>query len=165
MSALGKAARAVIVALATGCYISYIPAWIFPNRRTTGAGLLGTFWGVLMLSWLPIEPVPQLLVWLLALGLSIAIGDAAEKILAVKDDPRIIVDEFIGAWTALLFLPRSGAVVALSFVLFRIFDTWKPAGIRRLGNLPGGWGVVMDDIAAGLASNVLIHMLRLIRPF
>jgi phosphatidylglycerophosphatase A len=159
-----KVVRAVVLAFASGGFFSYIPVWLLPNRRNSGSGLVGSFWGVLLLSRFPLGPIRQSFVWLAAFLISVAISDAAEEYLGVKDDPRIVIDEFIGYWTAMLFLPRTLSAVALAFVLFRLFDTWKPIGIRQVGNLPGGWGVVLDDVAAGLAANVFLRCLAFIHP-
>jgi phosphatidylglycerophosphatase A len=165
MRSLGqRIKRFIIVGLASGGYLSYVPVWLIKDRQSTGAGLIGSFWGVFLLSRLPLERGKEILVWVAALAMSIAVSDAAEEILGNKDDQRIVIDEFIGYWTAMLFLPRSLLAVSAAFILFRLFDTWKPAGIRQLGHLPGGWGVVADDIAAGAAANVLVRLLSYIHP-
>jgi phosphatidylglycerophosphatase A len=49
----------------------------------------------------------------------------------------------------------------IAFVLFRAVDTWKPLGIDRFARLPGGWGVVMDDVVAGLLVNAILRLLPL----
>jgi phosphatidylglycerophosphatase A len=156
--------RAIVLALASGAFVSYIPAWMMKHRRLTGAGLVGTFWGVVFLNKLPLEAGPSFIVWLAVVAISIAVSDAAEEYLGVKDDPRIVIDEFIGYWTAVLFLPRSSFVMVGAFVLFRIFDSWKPLGIARLGQLRGGWGIVLDDLAAGVAANLCLQLIRLVLP-
>ena len=156
--------RWTTLALASGCFISYLPVWLLPNRRATGAGLTGSVWGVLLLRGLPVTFWSGAAVWAGAVALSVAVSDAAEETMGRKDDQRIVIDEFVGTWTAVLFLPRSPFAVALAFLLFRLFDTWKPAGIRRLGDLPGGWGVVLDDLAAGAAANGCLRLLQLLHP-
>src|SRR5471032_1463674 len=93
-----------ILALASGGFLSYLPVWLLPHRRTTGAGLVGSLWGVLLLKGLPLTPLRQILVWTGVLAISVAVSDAAEEILGHKDDQRIVIDEFIGVWTAILFL-------------------------------------------------------------
>jgi phosphatidylglycerophosphatase A len=74
-----------------------------------------------------------------------------------KDPSCIVVDEMVGVWIALLAV--TGASVyyaALAFALFRLFDIFKPLGIRKLENLKGGWGVMMDDILAGVYSLIIV---------
>jgi phosphatidylglycerophosphatase A len=152
--------RVAILGLASGGFISYLPVYLSPNSRATGAGLVGSFWAVLLLKYLPLGVWGQIAIWLLVLMISLPVSHLAEKYLGRKDDPRIVIDEFIGYWTTVLFLPRTFFAVTLGFIFFRIFDTWKPGPIKSIGNLPGGWGVVMDDIAAGLAANFCLHMLQ-----
>jgi len=153
-----------ILALASGGFLSYLPVQWLPHRRLTGAGLVGSLWGVAALQALPIDKTRGILVWIGAVALSLVISDLAEAFLQKKDDARIVIDEFVGYWTAILFLPRSAPAVIMAFILFRLFDSWKPLGIRRCGNLPGGWGIVLDDLAAGLAANVLLQIVNFIHP-
>jgi phosphatidylglycerophosphatase A len=155
----------IVKALASGLFLSYIPYWALKHQRFSGAGLVGTFWGLALVRWLPFEPVREIMVWAGACFVSIAISDYAEEYYGNKDDQRIVLDEFAGYWTAVLFLPRPFIALATAFVLFRLFDTLKPSFIRRSGNLPGGWGVVVDDILAGAAANLVLQAVRLIKPF
>jgi phosphatidylglycerophosphatase A len=74
------------------------------------------------------------------------------------DPSKIVVDEMVGVWIALLGIPLSMLNLALALLLFRIFDIWKPLGIRQMEQLPGGWGVMMDDVLAGIYSMVLMHL-------
>lgn len=74
------------------------------------------------------------------------------------DPAKIVVDEMIGVWIAMLFVPFSWFNLTLAFVLFRIFDIWKPLGIRKMEQLKGGWGVMMDDVLAGIYSLVVMHL-------
>jgi phosphatidylglycerophosphatase A len=68
-----------------------------------------------------------------------------------KHDPQIVVvDEVAGVLVALAFAPHSFAGVALAVVLFRVFDMTKPFPARAAERLPGGWGIVIDDIVAGV---------------
>ncbi len=73
------------------------------------------------------------------------------------DPSKIVVDEMVGVWIAMLGVPFSLVNLALAFVLFRVFDIWKPFGIRKMERLGGGWGVMMDDVLAGVYSAVMLH--------
>ena len=75
-----------------------------------------------------------------------------------KDPSKIVIDEWAGMWITLLFLPSDSWILALAFVVFRILDIWKPSIIRKAEKIKGGWGVMMDDIVAGLIGNVLIRI-------
>jgi phosphatidylglycerophosphatase A len=72
-----------------------------------------------------------------------------------KDNYRIVIDEVAGMCLTLLFVPVRWPVVLTGLLLFRFFDIAKPLYIRRMENLKGGWGVMMDDVLAG-AVNFLI---------
>ena len=73
-----------------------------------------------------------------------------------KDPGHIVIDEFAGMCVALAAHKASLANVIIGFVLFRIFDIAKPFPIKRLERLPGGYGVMADDVLAGVFSNILI---------
>ncbi len=76
-----------------------------------------------------------------------------------KDDKKVVIDEMSGMCISLLFLPVSIHVILAALVLFRFFDIAKPLYIRRLEVLPGGYGVMADDILAGIYSNVILQAL------
>ncbi len=97
-----------------------------------------------------------------ALFISVAVSDVAEERLGEKDDQRIVIDEWVGYLASVALLPKTPLVLAAGFVLFRIVDTLKPIGINRFASLPGGWGVVMDDVAGGILVNALLRLLTLI---
>ncbi|MDR0962745.1 MAG: phosphatidylglycerophosphatase A [Mediterranea sp.] len=88
---------------------------------------------------------------------------AAGKLLPYwgKDPSRVVVDEMVGVWIALLAVPSGHVWYGLAaFVLFRLFDIFKPLGIRRMEQLPGGVGVMMDDVLAGVYSSILLIAVR-----
>jgi phosphatidylglycerophosphatase A len=76
-----------------------------------------------------------------------------------KDNYRIVIDEVVGMCLTLLFVPVRWQVVLTGLLLFRFFDIAKPLYIRRMENLKGGWGVMMDDVLAGVYSNLLLQLL------
>ena len=155
----------LIKTLASGLYLSYFPAWFFRKWPYTGAGLVGSLWGVLALRGLPQDPLREAAVLAGVFCIAVAVSDYAEVLLGRKDDPRIVIDEFLGYWVAVSFLPRTPFLIVLGFVLFRGLDVIKPLGVRWMGELPGGWGVVMDDVFAGLLANLALRLIRCIYPF
>ena len=77
---------------------------------------------------------------------------------AVVDDGAIVIDEFVGQWIALLGVAAEPATMLAAFVLFRGFDILKPFPVRKLERgLPGAWGVMMDDVAAGVLALVVLN--------
>lgn len=75
-----------------------------------------------------------------------------------KDPSRIVIDEIAGMLISMLAVPVNITNLAISVVLFRIFDIWKPLGIRKIDQMNGGWGVMLDDVAAGGVAAVLMHL-------
>ena len=98
----------------------------------------------------------------LAIGASVpgiwAAGVTARQ-RGVEDPGFVVVDEVAGQWLAL-----AGAVTLnwksylAAFALFRLFDIWKPAPVRQLEALPGGWGIVADDLMAGLYAALVLFL-------
>jgi phosphatidylglycerophosphatase A len=106
-------------------------------------------------------PAPALPVALLLIvaGAALAVWTSgeAEKVLG-HDAKPIVVDEVVGQSLALLLVPRAPLAFFASFVLFRLFDVWKPLGAREAQRLPGGWGIVADDVIAGLTACLVFHL-------
>lgn len=75
------------------------------------------------------------------------------------DPGKIVIDEAVGIWISLLFIPFGWLNYLLAFVLFRIFDIWKPWIIKKAENLEGGLGVMADDIVAGIFANVVLQII------
>ncbi|ACU59892.1 phosphatidylglycerophosphatase A family protein [Chitinophaga pinensis] len=75
-----------------------------------------------------------------------------------KDDKKVVIDEVAGMCVSLLFLPVNYWYVLAGLVLFRFFDIVKPLGIRRTEQLNGGLGVMMDDVVAGIYTNLLLQI-------
>jgi len=74
------------------------------------------------------------------------------------DAGRIVIDEIVGMWAALLFLPRTVRIAVLGFFIFRFLDIVKPFPAHRSQRLPAGWGVMVDDLIAGIYTNVVLHL-------
>lgn len=144
------------VFVATGAHLSYIAVSL--RRRSgvkwTGAGLIGTIEGLLLLPLLPVSPAPLAAVLILSTVAFSLICGVAEKSLGTHDDPGIILDEIVGFWFAAALLPKTWPALASAFVLFRLFDSVKLPPYRWLERLPGGWGVVLDDVGAGVFANI-----------
>lgn len=88
----------------------------------------------------------------------VAVSKAAADALGQPDPGRIVIDEVCGQLVALAFLPAGWLPAGLAFALFRVFDIIKPWPIRRLERLPGGWGIMADDVGAGLVAAALARL-------
>ena len=105
--------------------------------------------------------LPMILVALALLA--VVICKKAEEILG-EDHGSIVLDELLGYFVATLFLPHNWLVGLYAFILFRVFDIAKPFPINRSQRLRNGWGVVVDDLLAGVYANVILQILILIYP-
>lgn len=76
-----------------------------------------------------------------------------------KDPSFVVIDEFAGQWLTLLFIPATLFNALAGLVLFRIFDIAKPLGIKKMEERKKGWGIMADDMLAGLYSNLILHLL------
>lgn len=136
--------------MATGGYVGYMP--VAPG---TFGSLLGVaaYW---LISFLPLPAVLGLLAGF-ALG-AIWISHQAAASLGVTDPKQVVIDEIIGMMVALVALPALPVVWAAGFCLFRFFDIVKPFPISYLERrCPGGLGIVIDDLVAGIFANILLH--------
>ncbi|NPV10187.1 MAG: phosphatidylglycerophosphatase A [Ignavibacteria bacterium] len=102
------------------------------------------------------------LIWAIILILGMMFSDLISRDLCNKDPQFIIIDEFIGAFTSLLFLPHYNIVIyILAIIFFRLNDRFKPFGIKKVELLGGGKGIMLDDILAGIYSNIFLRILIL----
>lgn len=81
------------------------------------------------------------------------------EVLWGKDHNRVVIDEVAGMCITLLFVPVELKYIIAGLVLFRFFDILKPLGIRRLEKWPGGWGVMADDVLAGIYANIVLQII------
>lgn len=111
----------------------------------------------LVLLWL-IPFTPMALVWttLAVTLLGIWSGGRVERAVGQKDPGIIVIDEVAGMALSVLFLPRTIPVLLVAFLLFRLFDVWKPFPARESQALTGGLGVMVDDLIAGGYALVLV---------
>jgi phosphatidylglycerophosphatase A len=104
-----------------------------------------------------------LLITLLFSLFAIWITGKAEKNLG-HDSPKIILDEVCGIWLSVLFLPRTWMLYIYAFILFRAFDIAKPFPVKQIQKLPGGWGIVVDDLTAAVYVNLCLQVILHLKP-
>jgi len=130
-------------------------------------GTMGAL-GALVPAILILKFAPAANYWLLSLVLIFTIlgviGANKLRYLWGKDPSKIVVDEMVGMWISLLWVGSNWATIVAAFILFRFFDIVKPFGIRRSEQLSGGQGVMVDDILAGIYTNLILQISMLIIP-
>jgi phosphatidylglycerophosphatase A len=100
---------------------------------------------------------------LIAVGLGAGVYASSRFERLLGDDPQIIViDEAVGMWVTLLFVPLTPAWLIAGLVLFRLFDILKPFPIRKLEKYPNGWGVMLDDVGAGIYAGLILLIISLV---
>ncbi len=156
-STLQKRVKHFILLLATGIGVGYSP--IAP-------GTLGTLITIPVYYFLSEIPSPLYEITLVGFFfLSVWISENAEIFFGKKDDQRIVVDEMMGFLITMLWVPKTIHFIIIGFILFRFFDILKPFPIRRVDKgLRGGWGVVLDDVIAGVYANIILHLVGRIYP-
>lgn len=142
----------IIVALATGLYTGYIPV---------APGTFGTVVAVPLCYLLSLFGALGGLIFIVIFaGIAVWISTEAEKILNEKDSGRIVIDEIAGFLVTLYLVPFTVVTLVAGFLFFRVADITKPFPIKRLeSDLPGGWGVVADDVLAGVYANIALRLL------
>ena len=141
-----------VMFLATGFYIGNLPF---------APGTFGSLIGLpLCFALTGISLAPAMLGTLFFILFAVCIADAAEKILKQNDPGCIVIDEIAGMMVTLIGLPFNPITVLIGFIIFRILDILKPFPIRNLDKqIPGGLGVVADDVAAGIIANLLLRII------
>lgn len=138
--------RIFVLALATGGGSGYSPV---------ASGTVGSAVGVVL--WLALSrlsPAGYALACAAVIALGIWAAGRAEQLLGGHDDGRITIDEVAGMLVSLAWLPARPEVVGVGFLLFRLFDIWKPFPARQAERLPGGLGVMADDLVASAYANL-----------
>jgi phosphatidylglycerophosphatase A len=143
----------VSTAIATGLGSGYSP--IAPGTAGSAVGLL-LFWP---LHQLPAAAQVAAVVILFFVG--VAASARVARGVGIEDPGIVVVDEVLGMWISLLFLPLTPATAIAGFLLFRILDVFKPWPARQFESLPGGWGIMSDDLMAGIYANLLLRAGRL----
>jgi len=141
-----------VMFLATGFYIGNLPF---------APGTFGSLIGLpLCFALAGISLAPAVFCALLFISFAVYIADAAEKLLKRSDPGCIVIDEIAGMMVTLIGMPFNPITAVIGFIIFRILDILKPFPIRNIDRrIPGGLGVVADDVAAGIIANLLLRII------
>ena len=147
----------LILLLATGFGVGYSPL---------APGTLGTLLAIPVYYFLSNISSPIYEITLIGFFfLSVWISENAEIFFGKKDDRRIVIDEIMGFLVTMLWVPKTAILMVVGFFLFRFFDILKPFPIRHLEKkFKGGFGVVLDDVMAGVYASIILHLIGRIYP-
>lgn len=112
-------------------------------------GTVGSALAVVAAWWAPQAVRTQLLIVGITTALGIWAGHVAAQGGDNHDPSFVVIDEVVGMWIACVALPHRPALFVAAFFLFRLFDIGKWFPMKQLERLPGGWGIMADDVAAG----------------
>jgi phosphatidylglycerophosphatase A len=104
------------------------------------------------------NPVTTIAITVFITLIGIWSSDVVSKIWG-KDPSRVVIDEVAGMCISLLFIPVTIKYVIIALVLFRFFDIVKPLFIRKMEMFSGGWGIMLDDVLAGIYANIILQAL------
>ena len=139
--------------LGSGFYTGYIPF------------ISGTFGSLvaLIIYFIPGFENPLILIPAIIIFTfyGIYVGNKFESVYG-KDPSECTIDEFVGMWISLLFLPKILLISLFTFLLWRILDIIKPFPARNFEKLKGGLGIMLDDITSGIYSLIIVHIILLI---
>ncbi len=149
-----------VIAIATVGYIGYLKP---------GPGTWGSAVGVLFFArcFYNFSGLGNLTLSAILAGVAVAICGEAEIRMKKKDPSEVVLDEVVAmplcffGWQLWQEIWPTWVILLAGFLVFRVFDITKPLGISRLQNLPGGWGVVIDDTAAAIATCITLHLAAL----
>jgi len=142
--------------IATGFGTGYLPI---------GPGSWGTFPGMLLYALLSLtHPLVYIFLVLVCAGFGVHLATEGEKQLGMKDPKAVVIDEIVAFPITMFLIPMSAGTLAVGFFLNRLMDTIKIWPCHRLERLPGGWGIMMDDMVAGIYSCLLMHLTLSIWP-
>jgi phosphatidylglycerophosphatase A len=150
---MSSAGRRLILFCATGCGSGYAP--VAPGTAGTAVGIVIFF----LLS--PLSLALYLLTTAAFSFAAIWCAHEAALLLQMKDPPPVVIDEIAGYLVTMASFPCTEQYVAAGFVLFRLFDIVKPFPARWIDRkVGGGYGIVLDDIAAGIYANIVLQIVR-----
>lgn len=138
--------------LATGFGVGYSP--FIP-------GTVGSLAALVIYIALPFNHTTWLLISIIIFFIGTWTSGDIEKDKG-KDPGIVIIDEFVGQWIALLFLPRIFWIFLIGFMVFRILDIIKPFPAAKFEKIKGGFGIMLDDVVAGIYTNLILQLLLLI---
>lgn len=131
-----------------------------PGAGTWGSAVTVGLWYAVAHGLSPAWQIPLAIAWTalaIAIGIPAATREARRS--GVEDPPHVVIDEMAGQMLTLIASPVQWKTLLAGFILFRCFDIVKPAPLRRLERLPGGIGIMMDDLGAGVYGLVVLQLL------
>ena len=139
--------RFFIYTIGTGLGSGYTPK---------APGTAGSLLALLIFFIFPLNSIYWFILSILFFFVGVWSGSEIEKDKG-EDPGLVVIDEMVGQWLAVIFLPYSWLTLLIGFILFRVFDIFKPYPINRSQKLKAGWGIMIDDVLAGVYANIVLQ--------
>jgi phosphatidylglycerophosphatase A len=150
---MSRTLQRLILFTGSGACTGYVP--IMPGTAGTAAGIL------VYLTIAELKTPLYSFLTLLFIFFSVWISTQAEQIFKKKDPPEVVIDEVAGYLVTMAGFPAEWKYILAGFIVFRFMDIVKPYPANLINrNMGGGWGIVLDDIVAGIYANILLQILR-----
>ena len=135
----------------------FVATFFYLGKLPFAPGSWGSLGALLLWLLLPVTFSVHLSVIIILFVLGIYSSSRMAKYLDDHDPSEVVIDEVVGMGISLFMLPHSLGLYFLAFLLFRIIDILKPSFIYRIQKLPGGWGIMLDDVMAGIFTLALVN--------
>jgi phosphatidylglycerophosphatase A len=134
-----------------------------PFASGTAGSAVGVLIWVLLMYWPAFQQSALIQIAFVAITFLIGVPLCTHMEKSYGHDPsQATFDEFVGQWCSLILLPKTLPWLAASFFIFRALDVWKPYPARGSQVLPGGWGIMIDDLIVGVYTCLLLHGVKMI---
>ena len=140
----------------------FAATFFYLGKLPFAPGSWGSLGGLILWIFLPISYFLQLIIIIILFVIGVLSSKKTADAMNMPDPSEVVIDEAVGMCITLFMLPHSIAIYAIAFILFRIFDIFKPSFIYQVQNLPDGWGIMLDDVLAGMFAGAICHGLLVI---
>lgn len=139
-----------MTAIGSGAFMGFVPV---------ASGTVASLGALILYYFTPLSEITVALgvATLVCFFAGIPVSTRIERALG-HDPALVVIDEVVGMWLALLFIPKSIITAALAFLLFRAFDILKPQPAKYFDGIGGGFGIMMDDVIAGIYANLVLQV-------
>jgi len=134
----------------------FVATFFYLGKLPIAPGTWGSLGALFLWLFLPITTFVHLSVILILFVMGVYSSHKVAKYLKVHDPSEVVIDEALGMGISLFMLPHNLVLYMIAFLLFRFFDILKPSFIYQVQILPGGWGIMLDDVLAGLFTLAIV---------
>ena len=128
----------------------FAATFFYLGKLPIAPGSWGSLGALILWIFLPYSYLLQLVVIIVLFSIGVISSNKMALEMNDPDPSEVVIDEVVGMSIALFMLPHTIIMYTMAFILFRIFDVFKPSFIYQVQNLPGGWGIMLDDVLAGI---------------